>query len=333
MKIKKVSDLRTELMGIATLGVLLAHTISIVSFPKTLEGILTYGNCAVYIFAFLSGFGLYFSLSTSTRLDRGGILLFYKKRVERLILPYLFLSCLWYGTRYLVLEFDFLNFFYELSLFSFWMEHRGAWYVAMSIILYAIYPLYYYCTVKAGIEKSTAVSIVFVLGLGALIELYNPEVYSHLSKVLNSFIAALIGTFVAYWEQRGKNCYLGAFIGAGSYFFVMQMIPRLKQLHFLSSMKNLWLGVSLTYIALILFLFLDWKFIRTILKNIGNYSLELYLSNIYLIQLYVYLTSRGMKIVGIPMQLVCYLIIVITGVGLSVLSRIFLKNIKRVKRG
>lgn len=80
MKIKKVSDLRTELMGIATLGVLLAHTISIVSFPKTLEGILTYGNCAVYIFAFLSGFGLYFSLSTSTRLDRGGGFYYFIKK-------------------------------------------------------------------------------------------------------------------------------------------------------------------------------------------------------------------------------------------------------------
>lgn len=77
--LKGITDSRSEIMGIATIGVFLAHILSVVSFPIVLERILTYGNCAVYIFAFLSGFGLYYSLSKSSEVDRGGDFYFIKK--------------------------------------------------------------------------------------------------------------------------------------------------------------------------------------------------------------------------------------------------------------
>lgn len=227
------------------------------------------------------------------------------------------------------MAFEPMNFLYEISLISFWIEHKGAWYVAMSIVLYMIYPLYYLMIKKAGIEKSTVISIVFVLVLGALIELQDGEIYSHLSKVLNSFIAASIGTLAAYLEQREKKIYLEVLIATGIYFLVMQVIPMLKYFHFLSSLRNLLVGICLAYIAAAVFSVIHCKFVKKLFKIIGNYSLELYLSQIYLIQLYLYLALHGLKIGGFARQFVYYLIIVIGSFIISILSRRILRSLKK----
>ena len=114
---------RPEIFGFATLMILICHAVSIVPLPNNISIIVSYGGMGVNIFLFMSGIGLYYSLKRN-----GNIIDFYIRRAIRLIVPYLLIAGVWYGLKYLVIENNFLLFIYELSLLSFWIEHKGAWY-------------------------------------------------------------------------------------------------------------------------------------------------------------------------------------------------------------
>lgn len=63
---KLINQYRTQLMGIATIGVLLVHSKNVVQWPRLFNNFCSYGGTGVYIFVFLSAIGLYYSL------QRGG---------------------------------------------------------------------------------------------------------------------------------------------------------------------------------------------------------------------------------------------------------------------
>ena len=75
-----LTEYRNELFGIATLMIVLCHSVSIVPFPESLGHLISYGTMGVNIFLFLSGIGLYYSLK-----NNGDYLEFYKKRFVRVL--------------------------------------------------------------------------------------------------------------------------------------------------------------------------------------------------------------------------------------------------------
>ena len=67
--LNQISKYRAELMGVSTLLILLCHAAgNDVLMPKWLMYVVAQGQLGVDIFLFLSGMGLYYSLST----HRGG---------------------------------------------------------------------------------------------------------------------------------------------------------------------------------------------------------------------------------------------------------------------
>ena len=60
---KLLDKFRTALFGIGVLGVLLVHSASLVRWPYPIGGLIGMGGIGVYIFAFLSGIGLYQSMT------------------------------------------------------------------------------------------------------------------------------------------------------------------------------------------------------------------------------------------------------------------------------
>lgn len=135
-----LSKYRNEIFGMAALGVIAVHGQSVAYAVPILQKVMGYGGAGVYLFSLLSGIGLYYSL---TNQKRGGVVSFYKRRFTRVVIPYLVIAGIWYGIKYLIIDFYPINFLYELSTLSFWFEHRGAWYVAMLIPVYLCYPFYY----------------------------------------------------------------------------------------------------------------------------------------------------------------------------------------------
>lgn len=68
-----ISTFRKELMGIATILILICHAPGNgIYMPKYLEYLIVQGQIGVDIFLFLSGMGLWFSLTNHEQLTGGG---------------------------------------------------------------------------------------------------------------------------------------------------------------------------------------------------------------------------------------------------------------------
>lgn len=90
---REISNKRTQIMGIASLGIILVHSIDIVAWSPNLEKLFGFGGTGVYIFVFLSAIGLFHSLKSRGKNKSE----FYKRRFTRLIIPYCLIAGTWYG--------------------------------------------------------------------------------------------------------------------------------------------------------------------------------------------------------------------------------------------
>lgn len=62
---REINKQRTQIMGIASIGVILVHSINIITWPPVLKKLFEFGGTGVYIFVFLSAVGLYNSLKSN----------------------------------------------------------------------------------------------------------------------------------------------------------------------------------------------------------------------------------------------------------------------------
>lgn len=67
-----LSDYRTELMGISSIGVIACHACQHCELPSILYKVLSLGNECVDIFLFLGGMGMFFSLRKIHEKHSGG---------------------------------------------------------------------------------------------------------------------------------------------------------------------------------------------------------------------------------------------------------------------
>lgn len=77
---KRITEIRTYLMGVAILCVMFFHTSGFFVVPEFLTFFQTYGYLGVDIFFFLSAYGLYYSLTKQTPLKQ-----WYKRRFIRIV--------------------------------------------------------------------------------------------------------------------------------------------------------------------------------------------------------------------------------------------------------
>jgi surface polysaccharide O-acyltransferase-like enzyme len=136
-----LSDYRTEIMGACAIGIILCHAnLAHVALPSVFRTILGMGNFCVDIFLLLSGIGICFSLE---KLADGGLGRWYARRFMRIIIPYLIIYVPYYLWRCIANQYSIWRFFYYISTLGYWMEHDGAWFLALLIPLYLISPFLY----------------------------------------------------------------------------------------------------------------------------------------------------------------------------------------------
>ncbi len=141
---------RMELMGLAAIWVICFHYFASIfsqwhmSFAATVMG---RGNCGVDLFLFLSGIGLYNSLSRND-----AVVPFYRRRIRRVVIPYLILSLPYWILQLLILNREGFNaFLIHWSGLSFWIEGDWSiWYVDLILMLYIVYPLIFQLQKRYG---------------------------------------------------------------------------------------------------------------------------------------------------------------------------------------
>lgn len=273
-----ITKYRTNLMGFAALMIIICHfSVYVKSMPHFLRFIFGFGNLGVDVFLFLSGIGCYYSLC---RCNNSCI--FLKKRFIRVFIPYtlvsiifLFLPCIMGGGNW-------VDSLYVFSTLSYWISHRGAWYIALLIPLYILTPTLFlgFSTLKNRILMLLIVifSIQFLSHVTIKTEyVILNGIVDNVQWALSRCISFVLGIYIAPMVQKRKHIK-----HTKLFCFCCIMIYLVLRLFY----KELFLGwVLVPFILIVLCLFLEYsakKYILQFTGWLGKISLESYLINMYL---------------------------------------------------
>lgn len=288
-ELSDISKYRTQLMGCATIMILLCHANGYgVVLPPFLRNLLIYGNLGVDIFLFLSGFGCFYSLSKANN-----IMMFYRRRMFRVLLPYIIISVF-----FLIIDgilhddFCFGQWLYEFSTIGFWHQHKGAWFVALIIPIYLISPFLY-----KSLQCTSRKLIVCMLLITSIMVLTSHEVYpseasqyeliDNLQWAFGRSISFIIGMYFAFLAMKGMSINIFVVISVNIVIFVVlrfvaplwfrnwcYVIPIIVSLCYLFSItkKCVWLSNACCWMGVISF--------ESYLTNVGyNHRMQDILGN------------------------------------------------------
>ena len=144
---------RTELMGFSALLILLCHSSAYIDMPSILAYILSAANIGVDLFLFLSGMGLWFSLSKFSRdsFSGGGIFHWYIDRYVKLFVPYLLSIIFVIISREMIGNppaHGFWDYVLYITSFRFYLSHDAPWFIAVIIPLYLLTPVFFFLIKK-----------------------------------------------------------------------------------------------------------------------------------------------------------------------------------------
>ena len=121
-----LSTYRTQLMGIATLMIIICHANAYhVLLPRFLVSLLAWGNFGVDIFLFLSGIGLHYSLSKRNINKKDDYMSFYQKRFYRIYIPYLMVYLTYCLVFILLGKYTIGDSILCISTLEYWLFHKG----------------------------------------------------------------------------------------------------------------------------------------------------------------------------------------------------------------
>lgn len=282
---------RTELMGFGALLVVLCHwsyMLKLGNLPVTrIIEQLGRGGATVYLFMFLSGIGLYYSCDKTKRTVWG----FYQRRFSRVLIPYLVIMGVWYAIEAVLLRESVLDFLYHWSTLSYWIEHKGAWFVCALIPIYLLYPYWHRFSEKGNqIRRHLCGLLVYFV---FLLFLYNalPGVFNSQANVWMSVVffelGASAGKSIRY-EQ--SDCLW--LISISIVIFLLQRIHVLEKWIPINQISYGFQGIclGLAYIGCIL-VGKKMKFNKLVngvscaFSVMGENSLEIYLMNVALMDL------------------------------------------------
>jgi len=258
-----LSEYRSSIMGLAILSIMLFHQ-QWIGWPP-FNAFHIWGHYGVDIFLFVSGFGLAFSLVKYKLVE------FYCRRLLRLA-P----MCLFCGIIKWLIFYTNHDVFQDINGIGY-MTILGLdlWFIQTIAVLYLLAPLLY------RLVSSHLFIMLFLVYLGcAFTTVFFPNVLNNVTGSINRLPAFIIGMAFATkgYKKRNNVSIMGLF------FLLIAMISTLVTTkNYFHYGNDLWmypilaLGlISLIGIMLFLLVHSSQK-VLTILKSIGNHSLELYL--------------------------------------------------------
>ncbi len=337
------SKYRPELYGVATIMILVFHSLSVVPITGVAKMPISILNYGVDVFLLLSGMSLYFSYSKNNDYK-----IFIKKRCERTLAPYLILSLFYWFWKYIIAKSDILSFLYNASGLSLFLVKKEEyltlgeaeiWYVAFIMMMYAIYPAIYDRLFNVSEKKRKINFAIMLIGAFAttiLIKFYATDTFSSAEVWLTRIPVFLIG------------CYLGDIIKEKrkfkplDYILFVSVIP-LKAIFMLLNINNdivnRYLGIfsafAICFFIAVFFEALPVKPIQKMLSFFGGISLEVYITHILIRNAILYyvpdmLTSDAFTF---SQKVLIYAGIVVASVIISfAFSKTFNAVLKKIKQ-
>lgn len=193
-----ISSYRTELMGISAILVLVVHANgNDVLLPDCIQSIFNYGQLGVDMFLFLSGLGMYYSLSGFKICN---LFIWYKRRFIRLLLPYVVIALPIYLFDYWINNESICEILLRFSTISFWTKHNASWFVALLIPLYLLTP---FLSILIESTQKYRGGVIALLILAIEVFLYSPILgnndYNTIGGNIRFVSYHLPAFFVGYW--------------------------------------------------------------------------------------------------------------------------------------
>lgn len=280
-----ISKYRSELMGVAILGVMLIHMLSWLGYvqpPFSLSvKLLRQAAFLVYTegFLFFSGLGLYYSFTKDSRLGR-----FYSRRFKRLWVPYLLLAIPFYFYMDIIRDGRGGQFTMDVTtLTNLFVRNNGMWYIAFTAILYAVFPFAYKSVVDKGKMKWGRLAFIIFLcvALDASLYIFAPQWYGPVRigySKLSAFFLGMGAGYLSFRHERfGKITFLVVLLT-----FVVLYLPH-------NDFLDAYAGIMQRVLAIIV---LCWLFpylhhaLLAVFRWFGKYTLELYILHMFLLNLF-----------------------------------------------
>ncbi|MBQ6334435.1 MAG: acyltransferase [Erysipelotrichaceae bacterium] len=282
---KDISRSRKLLLGIATLWVALYHS-GIRFTAKDGQGLTHFlyliyyqlylikssGQIGVEIFLILSAIGLYYSLEKDDN-----VLLFYKRRIRRILPTYLLVNIIW-GV---INSYSFSRILKSVSGILFVCEGiRENWFFILIFFLYLIYPLIYKMQKRHG-DRCIILLILLSILANLLLRSVSPLFFEHTEIALRRIPAFLFGAYLAKHVKQGKkaNAYIVASVSLLAFLLTYRFISADGSEGSIAY-RYFCLVIAAALIFLVGFLYSILSKSRIIMPFIeknGEYSMEFYL--------------------------------------------------------
>ena len=282
-------------MGFAILWIMLFH------FPVPtdiflLDFIKSIGYGGVDVFLFLSGFGLYFSMSRKNfELKK-----YYKSRFFRIVPEFwLVLSIVFLTQMNFSLQ-SFYSLICKATTLGYWIGRQDElWFISCILFLYAIYPIYFRLFKTYGskvplIFIGTGFSLILIYALTCTFCYNNKNFGGFIIRTYARIPIFFIGAVFGHWAKNGCNIILNnrlkilglssAIVATIALICFMKFFSR--ALHTYSLAYLPYIIITPTLCILLALFFEKWKIIDKIFTVMGLLSLELYLCHVYIYKLF-----------------------------------------------
>lgn len=269
------SQYRSELMGIATLLIIICHMPAFgVQMPQWMSKIIGSGGFGVDIFLFLSGMGIYNSYLYNNQ-NGHSLLYWFFKRYTRIIIPLaLIILPIWIcfsnepynDTSAILMELCGLG-----ALFG----RSPLWFISCILILYALTPLFTFVLCgKRKMQWFILLSLIFFMIA------YMPPRVSIWHFMMNRWPSYLLGFTLAQniKEQKTGSLWLFVFIPLLAYILLYNLN------HTFSTHFSLFGLQGISVMTICVTIINKYGHINVFLSFIGSISLESYITNEYVLR-------------------------------------------------
>lgn len=301
------SKYRKELMGIATIMILIIHSYECrVTYPKIIDIIFSKTFIGVDIFLFVSGLGCMYSLKENN------IVKFYVHRIQRIMPYYLPIVMVFAAWKFIAAHGGVIDWILYITTLSFWQKGIGFWYIALLLPLYFATP--YIERLYRRFSNPYVVTTVLIIAIFAVGQIFTIndsfEVGRNVDFALKRVPSFFVGMLMGYLSSRNDK--FSIFIMLAIAAIVRWPINQLTPFHYVT------FALMLMVLVLLIIVLCINKFacINNALKFMGSISLESYLINSMLIEVFKKYNIIGENIDGTFLNEDALVYIFICGLGI-----------------